>query len=54
MRTKYRLGIDAGGTFTDLVLAARAGDMRLYKAFRRPKTHARDPRGNEAYRRRSR
>jgi N-methylhydantoinase A len=32
MRTKYRLGIDAGGTFTDLVLADQSGDVRLYKA----------------------
>ena len=36
MRTKYRLGIDAGGTFTDLVLAARSGDIRLYKALSTP------------------
>ena len=36
MRTKYRLGIDAGGTFTDLVLAARSGDVRLYKALSTP------------------
>lgn len=40
MRTKYRLGIDAGGTFTDLVLAARSGDIRLYKALSTPE----DPR----------
>ncbi len=36
MRTKYRLGIDAGGTFTDLVLADRLGDVRLYKALSTP------------------
>jgi N-methylhydantoinase A len=36
MRTKYRLGIDAGGTFTDLVLADRSGDVRLYKAVSTP------------------
>ena len=31
MRTKYRLGVDAGGTFTDFVLADENGDVRLYK-----------------------
>ncbi len=31
MRTKYRLGVDAGGTFTDFVLADRDGGVRLYK-----------------------
>ena len=36
MRTKYRLGIDAGGTFTDLVLADQSGDVRLYKALSTP------------------
>ncbi len=36
MRTKYRLGIDAGGTFTDLVLADRSGDVRLYKTLSTP------------------
>jgi N-methylhydantoinase A len=36
MRTKYRLGIDAGGTFTDLVLADRSGGVRLYKALSTP------------------
>jgi N-methylhydantoinase A len=36
MRTKYRLGIDAGGTFTDLVLADRSGDVRLFKALSTP------------------
>jgi N-methylhydantoinase A len=32
MRTKYRLGIDAGGTFTDFVLADHKGGVRLHKA----------------------
>jgi N-methylhydantoinase A len=36
MRFKYRLGIDAGGTFTDLVLADQAGDVRLYKVVSTP------------------
>ncbi len=31
MRTKYRLGVDAGGTFTDFVLADQSGGVRLYK-----------------------
>src|SRR3954453_12561009 len=31
MRTEYRLGVDAGGTFTDFVLADRSGRVRLYK-----------------------
>ncbi len=31
MRTKYRLGVDAGGTFTDFVLADDSGNVRLYK-----------------------
>ena len=31
MRSKYRLGIDAGGTFTDFVLADQAGNVRLFK-----------------------
>lgn len=31
MRTKYRLGVDAGGTFTDFVLADTTGNVRLYK-----------------------
>ncbi|GAB5469222.1 MAG: hydantoinase/oxoprolinase family protein [Rhodospirillales bacterium] len=31
MRTKYRLGVDAGGTFTDFVLADRDGGVRLFK-----------------------
>ena len=40
MRTKYRLGIDAGGTFTDFVIADRgSGEVKLFKAL---STHA-DP-----------
>lgn len=31
MRTKFRLGVDAGGTFTDFVLADADGTVRLYK-----------------------
>ena len=36
MRSKYRLGIDAGGTFTDFVLADQTGDIRLFKALSTP------------------
>lgn len=37
MRTQYRLGIDAGGTFTDFVLANRAtGTVDIYKALSTP------------------
>ncbi|MDB5523975.1 MAG: hypothetical protein JWM58_1738 [Rhizobium sp.] len=36
MRTKYRLGIDAGGTFTDFVLAEKSGNTRLFKALSTP------------------
>jgi N-methylhydantoinase A len=37
MRTTYRLGIDAGGTFTDFVVANRAtGDVKLFKALSTP------------------
>ena len=37
MRTQYRLGIDAGGTFTDFVLADReAGTVDIYKALSPP------------------
>lgn len=36
MRTKYRLGIDAGGTFTDFVLAEDSGRVRLWKALSTP------------------
>jgi N-methylhydantoinase A len=36
MRTKYRLGVDAGGTFTDFVLADAQGDVRLFKSLSTP------------------
>ncbi|HEY9039931.1 MAG TPA: hydantoinase/oxoprolinase family protein [Roseovarius sp.] len=36
MRTKYRLGIDAGGTFTDFILADREGDLRIFKVLSTP------------------
>lgn len=37
MRTKYRLGIDAGGTFTDFVVAERdSGQIKLFKALSTP------------------
>jgi len=36
MVTKYRLGIDAGGTFTDFVLADADGRVRLFKATSTP------------------
>ena len=36
MRSQYRLGIDAGGTFTDFVLADKSGNVRLYKALSTP------------------
>lgn len=36
MRTDYRLGIDAGGTFTDFVLADKTGNVRLFKALSTP------------------
>ena len=36
MRSKYRLGIDAGGTFTDFVLADETGNVRLYKVLSTP------------------
>lgn len=31
MRTQYRLGVDAGGTFTDFVIADGSGAVRLFK-----------------------
>ena len=31
MLTHYRLGIDAGGTFTDFVLADKSGNIKIYK-----------------------
>jgi N-methylhydantoinase A len=36
MKSDYRLGIDAGGTFTDFVLADKTGQVRLYKALSTP------------------
>jgi len=36
MHNQYRLGIDAGGTFTDFVLADRAGEVRIFKALSTP------------------
>jgi N-methylhydantoinase A len=36
MQNQYRLGIDAGGTFTDFILADRDGDVRLFKALSTP------------------
>ena len=37
MRTQFRLGIDAGGTFTDFVLADReTGSVEIYKALSTP------------------
>ena len=36
MRSKYRLGIDAGGTFTDFILAESGNPARLYKALSTP------------------
>jgi N-methylhydantoinase A len=36
MTTQYRLGIDAGGTFTDFVLADSSGEVRLFKATSTP------------------
>ena len=32
MKQRFRLGVDAGGTFTDFVLAERDGPMRLFKS----------------------
>ncbi|MDR5651516.1 hydantoinase/oxoprolinase family protein [Ruixingdingia sedimenti] len=36
MLNKYRLGIDAGGTFTDFILADRDGEVRIFKALSTP------------------
>jgi N-methylhydantoinase A len=36
MRTQFRLGIDAGGTFTDFVLANRDGNVQLFKVLSTP------------------
>lgn len=38
MKSDYRLGIDAGGTFTDFVLADKSGQVRLFKALSTRKT----------------
>ncbi|MFD1133945.1 hydantoinase/oxoprolinase N-terminal domain-containing protein [Psychrobacter sanguinis] len=32
MKNDFRIGVDAGGTFTDFVLAERSGDIHLFKA----------------------
>ena len=37
MRSEFRLGVDAGGTFTDFVLADTRGQVKLYKALSTPK-----------------
>jgi len=36
MQNQYRLGIDAGGTFTDFILADRKGGVRIFKALSTP------------------
>lgn len=36
MRSKYRLGIDAGGTFTDFILADRDGEVSIFKVLSTP------------------
>lgn len=36
MKNQYRLGIDAGGTFTDFILADRNGGLRIFKALSTP------------------
>ena len=36
MQGQYRLGVDAGGTFTDFVLAGRDGAIRLFKSASTP------------------
>ena len=36
MTQKYRLGIDAGGTFTDFILARPDGDVQIYKVLSTP------------------
>lgn len=36
MKTKYRLGIDAGGTFTDFVLAEQDAEVLLFKVLSTP------------------
>lgn len=36
MRTEYRLGIDAGGTFTDFILASKSGGVQIFKVLSTP------------------
>ena len=36
MNNEFRLGVDAGGTFTDFVLAERGGQVHLFKAASTP------------------
>ncbi len=36
MRTQYRLGIDAGGTFTDFILADKSGSLQIFKVLSTP------------------
>lgn len=36
MRSKYRLGIDAGGTFTDFILADQDGGVQIFKVLSTP------------------
>ncbi len=36
MRTQYRLGIDAGGTFTDFILADKTGGVQIFKVLSTP------------------
>lgn len=36
MQNQYRLGIDAGGTFTDFILADRDGALRIFKVLSTP------------------
>jgi N-methylhydantoinase A len=36
MRMQYRLGIDAGGTFTDFILADSNGEVRIFKTLSTP------------------
>lgn len=36
MRSKYRLGIDAGGTFTDFILADANGTIQIFKVLSTP------------------
>ncbi|MFO1175207.1 MAG: hydantoinase/oxoprolinase family protein [Paracoccaceae bacterium] len=36
MQNQYRLGIDAGGTFTDFILADRKGGVRIFKVLSTP------------------